>query len=245
MPEGPSIVILKELLVPYKGKKVISAEGSAAIDFKKLEGAKILDFRSWGKHTLICFKGFYIRVHLLMFGSYRINERRENMVPRLSIVLKNTELNFYTCSVKLIEGDVNADYDWSADIMADEWDAAAALKKIKLMGAQKVCDVLLDQEVFSGSGNIIKNEVLFRVAVHPESLIGSMPLKKLKELVKETRNYSFDFYNWKKEGTLKKHWLIYKKATCPRCHIPSKTAYLGKGKRLSCYCDNCQELYKA
>jgi endonuclease-8 len=243
MPEGPSIVILKELLLPYKGKVIQSAEGSATIDFDRLEGKKILQFRSWGKHTLICFKDVYIRIHLLMFGSYRINERRENMIPKLRLVMKGVELNFYTCQVKLIEGKADEDYDWEADIMADEWNAAAALKKIQALETPKVCDVLLDQEIFSGSGNIIKNEVLFRICVHPESRIGAMPLKKLKELVKETRNYSFDFLKWKKKNVLKKHWFIYKKAICPRCDLPVKTIYLGKGKRLTCFCDNCQELY--
>jgi endonuclease-8 len=243
MPEGPSIVILKELLQPYAGKIVQSAEGSAAIDFERLTGKKILQFRSWGKHTLICFKDFYIRIHLLMFGSYRINERREQMIPKLSLLIKGVELNFYTCQVKLMEGKADGDYEWEADVMADEWNAASALKKIRALETAQVCDVLLDQQIFSGSGNIIKNEVLFRIAVHPESVVGAMPLKKLKELVKETRNYSFDFLKWKKENVLKKHWLIYKKSMCPRCGIPVQVEHLGKGKRLTCFCNNCQELY--
>jgi endonuclease-8 len=96
--------------------------------------------------------------------------------------------------------------------------------------------------VFSGSGNIIKNEVLFRVAVHSESVIDSIPLKKWKELIKEMRKYSFDFYKWKKDGTLKKHLLIYKKSSCHRCHAPVKTTHTGKGKRLSCFCDHCQTM---
>ncbi len=244
MPEGPSIVILKELLQPSAGKVVQSAEGSAVIDFKRLEGKKILNFKSWGKHTLICFSDFYIRIHLLMFGSYRINERRELMIPKLRLIMKGVELNFYTCQVKLMEGQPDADYDWEADVMGDAWNAAKALEKIRALDSAMLCDVLLDQQIFSGSGNIIKNEVLFRIAVHPESLVKAMPLNALKKLVKETRNYSFDFYHWKKANVLKKHWLIYKKAFCPRCYIPATTTYLGKGKRLSCFCNNCQLLYR-
>lgn len=243
MPEGPSIVILKELLLPYTGKVIQWAEGNAAIDFKRLKRKKILEFKSWGKHTLICFSDFYLRIHLLMFGSYSINERKPNREPRLSLKLKDAELNFYTCSVKLIEGHAEDDYDFEADVMSDEWNAGKALRKIQKLNEAKACDVLLDQEIFSGSGNIIKNEVLFRIAVHPESVIGAMSLKKQKELVKEARNYSFDFLKWKKENSLRKHWLIYKKALCPRCGIPVKTAHLGKGKRLSCFCTHCQLLY--
>jgi len=37
------------------------------------------------------------------------------------------------------------------------------------------CDALLDQDIFSGVGNIIKNEVLHRIRVHPESTVGALP----------------------------------------------------------------------
>ncbi len=242
MPEGPSIVILKELLLPYKGMKVELATGTTKIDLTLLNNKKILDFKSWGKHFLICFKGFYIRIHLLMFGTYRINERKESK-PRLCIKLKNDEINFYTCSVKLIEGDVNKDYDWQVDVMSDEWNGAKTEKTLKKLEDTQVTDVLLDQEIFSGSGNIIKNEVLFRTKIHPQSLVESLPNKKLKELVKEVRTYSFDFYKWKKAFQLKQHWLIYSKRICPRCNIPVRKEYIGKGKRITYYCNNCQKLF--
>jgi endonuclease-8 len=242
MPEGPSIVILKEALQSYKGKKVLSATGNAKIDLKRIDNQKIIDFKSWGKHFLICFKGFYLRIHLLMFGSYTINERKDRD-PRLSLVFATGEINFYTCSIKLMEGDVEQDYDWEVDVMADEWNAAKADRTLKAMPEEKVCDVLLNQDVFSGVGNIIKNEVLFLTRIHPESLVGALPVKKRKELIKVARSYSFDFYTWKKAFVLRKHWQIYKKKICPRCQIPVVKAYLGKTKRLTCYCSNCQDLY--
>src|SRR6266704_1669607 len=106
MPEGPSIVILREALQPYSGKKVFSATGNAKIDFTRIENKKVLTFKSWGKHFLISFKDFYLRIHLLMFGSYTINERKD-IAPRLSLTFQNGEINFYSCSIKLIEGDVD------------------------------------------------------------------------------------------------------------------------------------------
>lgn len=106
MPEGPSIIILKEILQPFKKLKVTDVEGNAKIDLERIKGEKIVDFKSWGKHTLIVFKGFYLRIHLLMFGTYRINEVKENRVPRLTLRFKNGEINFYTCSITLEEGDL-------------------------------------------------------------------------------------------------------------------------------------------
>jgi endonuclease VIII len=101
----------------------------------------------------------------------------------------------------------------------------------------------LDQEIFAGVGNIIKNEVLFRISVHPETQVGALPPRKLTELINEAREYSFDFYRWKKAFELKKHWLIYTKRTCPRCKIPVLKRHTGKNPRRSFFCENCQTLY--
>lgn len=243
MPEGPSIAILREELAPYTGQKVISVTGNAKIELDRIKGQKIIAFKSWGKHFLICFKGFFLRIHLLMFGTYRINERKE-AEPRMRLILKKDEINFYTCSIKLIEGAAEDMYDWRTDLMSDKWNASKVEKEVKKLKDSKVCDILLNQDVFSGSGNIIKNEVLFRIKMHPESEIQGLPPKKLKELVKEAHNYSLDFYKWKKIFELKKHWQIYKKRECPRCKLPSVTTHMGKSNRLTCFCNNCQLLYK-
>lgn len=63
-------------------------------------------------------------------------------------------------------------------------------------------------------------------------------------MIREARNYSFEFLKWKKEFTLRKHWLVHTKSICPRCHIPLiKVARLGKTARRAFYCGNCQLLY--
>jgi len=45
MPEGPSIVILKEELDAFKGKKVLTAEGNSKIDIARMENLKIKDLK--------------------------------------------------------------------------------------------------------------------------------------------------------------------------------------------------------
>ncbi len=243
MPEGPSIVILKEAVKSFNKKKILAVTGNSKIDQQRLLNKKVEDFKSWGKHFLICFKDFLVSVHFLLFGSYRINEQRE-MKPRLSFKFKNGELNLYSCAIKIIEEDLNEVYDWSADVMNENWDATAARKKIKVNPDLLVCDALLDQNIFSGVGNIIKNEVLYRIRVHPLSRAGALPPKKLKVLIDEARNYSFDFYKWKKEFVLKKHWLAHTKKYCVRCDIPLVKKHLGKTNRRTFYCSNCQLLYE-
>ncbi|RYD57048.1 MAG: endonuclease [Sphingobacteriales bacterium] len=243
MPEGPSLVMFKEDTVRFIGKKVLEATGNSKIDMDRIAGQKIIDIKTWGKHFLICFKDFTLRVHFLMFGVYYINERKDKQL-RLSLRFKDDEWNFYTTAVKWIEEPLDEIYDWSADVMSDSWDAAKARNKLKAAPDMLVCDALLDQQIFSGVGNIIKNEVLYRIKVHPLSTIGALPPKKLSELIKEARVYTFEFLEWKRQYVLRKHWLANAQKTCKRCNLPFHKDYLGAGKRRTFYCENCQILYK-
>jgi endonuclease-8 len=242
MPEGPSILIARETLLPFVGKKVTGTAGNTKIDKAILMGETVTDIKSWGKHLLICFPSFTLRIHFLMFGTYLVNETKTTPL-RLSLKFKKAEVNLYTCSVKLITEPLDDIYDFSADVLNDLWNARKAGQKLKQDPSRSVCDVLLDQEIFAGVGNIIKNEVLFRIRVHPKSMIGKLPARQRSALIREARKYSFDFLKWKREFVLKKHWLIYTKKTCPRDQHPVKKEYLGAGKRRTFYCEECQVLY--
>jgi endonuclease-8 len=242
VPEGPSIVILRGELAPFTGCRIRRAEGNAKIDMTRLAGEPVVAFRSFGKQTLIELPDVTIRIHLLMFGSYRINERKD-AAPRLSLQFDEGELNFYSCSVRLLDGDLDDLYDWRADVMSDAWDPALARKRLRAMPDTLACDALLDQDVFAGVGNIIKNEVLFRIRTHPLSTVGALPPRKLRELVEQARQYSFEFLEWKRAFVLRKHWLAHNKSICPRDHVKFHRAYLGKTNRRSFFCELCQRRY--
>jgi len=244
MPEGPSIVILREEAARFAGKTIARAEGNTkAVDMASLVGARVMSLRSFGKQFLIGLPHTALRIHFLLFGSYRIDERKESP-PRLSLQFTDgSELNFYACSVRQIDADLDAAYDWSVDVMSPAWDPAKARKKLRAAPDLLACDALLDQDLFAGVGNIIKNEVLFRIRLHPLSTVGALPAPKLRQLVEQARQYSFDFLEWKKQFVLKKHWLAHAKSICPRCNIPFLKGHLGKSKRRAFYCERCQKRY--
>ncbi len=243
MPEGPSIVLLKAEVTQYTGKKIIAVSGNSKIDQLRLVNQKIIAFKSWGKHFLICFKGFTLRIHFLMFGSYRVNKKKPHRPVRLNLTFKTGEINFYSCSIKFLDGDVNSFYDWSADVMNEAWNPKKAKAKLKNQSDVLACDALLDQNIFAGVGNIIKNEVLYRIKVHPESLVKKIPALKLKNMIDEARIYSFQFLDWKGNYELKMHWLAHTKKLCIRCNYPIIKKYTGLKKRRSFICANCQVLY--
>lgn len=244
MPEGPSILLMKENLQQFAGKKVVQASGNTVTDISMLEDKTLLEIRTFGKQTYLIFDEISVRIHLLMFGSYSVDEQtKPDKSLRLALLFKTGSMYFYTCSVKLVDPEFLSAIDWEADILSDDWNSKKAEKKLKAKTETMVCDALMDQDIFSGVGNIIKNEVLFRIGIQPESVLGKLPPKKLKELITEARKYSFDFLEWKREFVLKKHWQVYGKKTCPICGHKLVKKNTGLGKRNSFYCEIDQQLY--
>jgi endonuclease-8 len=243
MPEGPSIVILREQAAKFRGRVIRAASGNSKIDKAPLVGQRIASLRSFGKQFLIETPIATLRIHLLMFGSYRIDERRPDREARLHLEFARGELNFYSCSVRYLDAPPDELYDWRTDVMADAWSARLALRRLRAQPHTLVCDALLDQEIFAGVGNIIKNEVLYRIRVHPLSTVGALPAAKLRELVREARQYSFDFLAWKKRFVLRKHWLVHNKGTCVRDGTKLTRAWLGQRQRRTFWCGHCQRLY--
>lgn len=240
MPEGPSIVIAREEMIPAIGKKVLTVAGNSREPIASLKGQELIEIGTWGKHLLLFFEESVVKIHFMLWGSYSIDTPKENRQIRMSLKFKGITLFFYACSVKFLTEDVNELCDWSSDIMNISWDTEKALEKIKSTPNEMVCDVLMDQDIFSGVGNIIKNEVLFIHHFLPQRKIKTFSDKELKALIETTHAYTWQFYEWKKVFVLKKNWLIMRKKNCPNCGGPVTREETGKRSRLSHYCKHCQ-----
>jgi endonuclease VIII len=244
MPEGPNILMLKQKLLPFKGKRVINAIGYAKnLDAARLAGKTLKDIKTWGKHLLLCFPKFTIRVHMGLFGSYKINNQGKSNAS-FGLQFSNGEVNFYITKIIVIEAPLDEIYDWQADIMSDAWDSQKAVARLKTKPKAQIGDLLLDQHIFAGLGNIIRNEVMFRCRIHPESIIKAIPDKKLLEIADEVVNCASDYLKWSIDHKLSKHLEAYEQEICPRDHIPFQKADLGKTKRHTYFCNACEKLYE-
>lgn len=241
MPEGPSMLIASEEMSAAIGKKVVSVSGNTRQPVKSLKNQTLKEIGTWGKHLLLFFNKSVLKIHFMLWGSYSIDAKKPNREPRLQLNFDKTKIYFYACAVKFLEADPEEIYDWSADVLSPSWDEEAAFKKMCRQQNEMVCDVLMDQNIFSGVGNIIKNEVLFLLRLHPERKLKSLSPNKQMQLIREAHSYSWKFYYWKKNFELKKHWLIMRKKVCPNCLGPVTKRETGKKKRLSHYCERCQK----
>ncbi|MCX8523223.1 endonuclease [Chryseobacterium formosus] len=243
MPEGPTIVLMKEDLQKFVGEKVIEVSGSEVPENSEIKGEILREIKTFGKQTYLIFDKIIFKVHLMMFGSYSLYKRKDIDTLRLGLAFKDGGMYFYTCVVKVIDESFLLKIDWEADIMSDKWNPEKTEQTLKAAPKMMICDALMNQDIFSGVGNIIKNEALFRVGIHPESLNGNLPPKKLKEIIAEARNYGFDFKKWKKANVLSKHFQIYHQKNCPICGAEVTNKDSGKSKRMSFFCENDQKLY--
>ncbi|SMR00704.1 DNA-formamidopyrimidine glycosylase [Xanthomonas fragariae] len=50
MPEGPSLVILREQADAFAGRKILHVSGNSKQEIVRLHQQKVLALRSWGKH---------------------------------------------------------------------------------------------------------------------------------------------------------------------------------------------------
>ncbi len=239
MPEGPSLMIVKDNLSFLAGKKITEASGYAEIDYDQIINKKITDIKVWGKHLFICLAKTNIEIHFMLFGSYLVNDKKPKINAKLHLQVGKDEVNFYVTDTRLTP-DISK-YDVSADIMDKNWNKAATKKKLKEMPEAMICDALMDQKIFSGVGNIIKNEVLWRAKVYPAEKCKDIPAAAITKIVIEVEKYAWEFYNQKQLGTLSKNWKAYNQETCIRCGAKIMKQKLGKTKRSSFYCSREQD----
>ena len=237
--EGPSLVILRQEMKRFVGKRVLHAEGDWRGGAEQFNGLQLRWVKTWGKHFLMRIGTVVTRTHFLLWGSYTI-DRRKDRSATLSLRFENGEVNFYSSSIKILEQPLEDLYDWRVDVMSRKWDPAYVRKLVRQHPNEYVADVLLDQDIFAGVGNIIKNEVLFHEELSPLLRVKDLRPRELAALVEEAHRYSHQFYRWKKRYVLKKHFRIYHKGTCPECGIKLMRGKVGKRERYTFWCPVCQ-----
>jgi endonuclease-8 len=249
--EGPSLFLAAQQLAPFIKKTIQQVGGNTHFGKERLFHKEILDIFSWGKHLVFQFDEFALRVHFMLFGSFEATVQhkkitgdypRKNRVPRLQLVFPQDQIDFYSCSLQYLESSHAKDlYDYTIDIMSPHWDATRALEKLLSSPDEEIGDLLLDQKIFAGVGNIIKNEVLYLVKKAPDQKAGNLSLAKKKQIILTVQRFALQFYRWRKRFVLRKHYQIYRKSICPRCLGRVSRKKTGSCLRISFFCPNCQK----
>jgi endonuclease-8 len=194
MPEGPSILHLRNQLLPFKGKIVRRAGGYGPMPTAWINGKKLSDIKTWGKHLLFIFSDGTVRVHLGLFGDVLVNERKK-VNRSFYLEFAKGEINGYVVRAQKLTASPAEVYDWRTDILSNNFDPSYVKSLLKDQGSKTIDDVLMDQKIFTGVGNILRNEILYRAGIHPLSVTGKIPARKITRLVKEAAKYAQLFYH--------------------------------------------------
>ena len=200
MPEGDTIHRAAATLQRSIGGQVVTRFESVLPKLTRVDadtpmrGRTVERVEARGKHLLIWFSGdLVLRTHMRMNGSwhiYRPGERWQRPHRDMRIVIETAAMHAVAFTVPVAEFITSrelATHDLVAglgpDPLADTFRAEDALERIQAHGNVEIADVLLDQTVISGIGNVYKSEVLFGARVNPFILAGQLTREQLAQIV--------------------------------------------------------------
>ena len=252
--EGPSIHLAAEQLCPFIGRRVLEVTGNSRIGIERFRRKTVRDIFAWGKHLVFQFDSFALRVHFMLWGTFAATVNGESVTgdyrrsgaPRLVLTFTNGEITIWSASLRFLETPrARDDYDFSVDTLSPTWDPRKALAEMREHPDAEVADVLLDQGIFAGVGNIIKNEVLFRMRVDPRAAVGNIPARLQRAIVADARVFSERFLELRRQFALRKNLEIYGRSACPRCGGRVTRKNHGTRNRRSFICVRCQPAPRA
>lgn len=240
MPEGPSILLLKSQLQPFVGKTVQRAGGYGPMPTDWIKGRKLKELQTHGKHLYFVFTNGVVQLHLGLFGEVLINERKK-VNRKFFLEFAQGAVNGYVVSVKKIEKTENL-FDSRTDILSADFSAAYVRSLVAENAEKDIAALLMDQKIFTGVGNKIRVEALYRSGIHPLSKAGNIPAKELGKLIAAVRRYAKTFYkNLEKTGS-NSDFKAYQQDHDPEGNeITMK--YLTKEKRKVYFSERKQKLY--
>ena len=193
MPEGDTVrrvatVLGRELPGSVVDRLAIHDRGEVT----ELAGSTVEGVEPVGKHMLIHFSGGWsLRVHLGMHGNWRRLHLRQKRPPRPTIALE-TGTTAYLClrayRAELIRTSGARRHPQLARLGPDllaaspRIDDAVRRARHPARADREIGDLLLDQRVAAGIGNVYKSEVLFECGIHPGTPAGDLGPEALRRL---------------------------------------------------------------
>jgi len=224
MPEGHSLERAARRLRPLVG---------ARVDGGPLAGAVVSGVEARGKHLLVhTADGRCLHAHLGLHGSVRLaapGAGRGRYVLRTAAgdaVIRGRLEVVPAARLRLALG---------PDLLRD-FDEAEFLRRARLVD-RPIGEVLLDQRVVAGAGNIVKSEALWECRIDPFALVSSLDDDRLLELAEVAARMLRDGVS--AGGRLPARVYRATARPCPRCGTPIRSAPQGEQRRTTWWCPAC------
>lgn len=265
MPEGDTIARTAAVLrAALRGRRVTAARAYArpgmrrVPDLAPLVGRNVSDVEALGKHLLIGFDGgLTLRTHLRMSGSwhrYRPGEAWRRPRHEASAVLRTPQSVAVAFNTPVVELLTEAGRSRSSalnalgpDLLAADFDADEAVRRLRATAATALGDALLDQHLVAGIGNVYKSEVPFLERLSPWTPLAALNDEELyRTLATARRLLAANLRGGRRvttgSPTFAAALWVYARAgrPCRRCGTPVLAGRQGPLARMTYWCPRCQ-----
>ena len=268
MPEGDAIYRTARTLHRALSGATVSRFESVlpALTRADIAGRRVERVEARGKHVLMRLSGdLVLRTHMRMNGSwhlYRPGERWRRARRDMRIVVATDAFEAVAFTVPVAEWlDPRAETRQAdlrlmgPDLLGEAFDEDEAVGRIRGRGSEPIADVLLNQRVVAGIGNVYKSEVLFVCRVDPFSPIGAIADERLREVLRTARTLmlanvttlgggitTYIGFRRARGGGESERRYVYGRARrpCRRCGTPIGVRAQGSHARLTYWCPRCQ-----
>ena len=240
------------------GKELFRFEAPQLIGIRPSVGRVVEEVRSHGKNVEIIWDdGVVLHTHMRMFGSwdlYRAGERWKKSKDRASVVIVVSDWIVVCFNAAIVE--TYRDFDprrhpilgrRGPDLCRADADLEECVDRI--MNYQErdtpIADVLLDQRVMCGVGNVYRCELLWACEIHPWAHVGSLKRGECREMVMLASEMILANLDYTPRGTAAEFsgsLAVYGRQGkhCHRCGDLIKVTHHGEAHRVLYWCPNCQ-----
>jgi endonuclease-8 len=263
VPEGDTIHKLAARIGPLLVGKALVRVTTQGLERARLAGQTVTGVAAIGKHLVITTgDGTEIRTHLGMNGRWRRYppDGDPPVSPGRATLVLFTDADALAClQAPTVEiADRRAPRRGAAvarlgpDVLADDFDPVAAAARARAHGARPAGEVLLDQSIAAGIGNVYRSEILFLEGVHPGTSLAALSDEQVVALFRRARDVMLP--NLGRPGmrtttasrgdTARYHVYGRTGLPCPRCRTAIETA-VDAGVRRAFWCPRCQAPVRA
>ncbi len=260
VPEGDTLYqAATRLQEALAGQEVLALEGShraVQADRRRITGKRIEAVESRGKHLLVHFdNGWTLRTHLGMPGAWRVygpDEPWRKSPGKARVVIRTPSAVAVCFSAPTVQLGPRAMVEervahLGPDLIGDDFDAAAALARARAAGSPSIADLVLDQKVMAGVGNVFKNELLFLERLHPLTDPATLDDAALEAVIARARKLLLANRAPGRRLTTgerrpgHERWVHGRDGRpCRRCGTDIREAVLGEFPRVTYWCPGCQ-----
>jgi endonuclease VIII len=245
MPEGDSLHRAAARLQPLVGLRLAATSphprGLVTGVARAVDGLRLESVEAVGKNLLLRFEGgVTVRSHLRMNGRWRVGPAGSTGAGRPWLLLRGDAIEATQWNGPVLTLDLGPVRRLGPDLLADASDPGALVPRLRLGDSSRpLGEVLQDQRLVAGVGNMWMSEALWAVRLSPWLTLAEVSDEEL-----------FDALQWARStmrasvAGARPPRAVYRRAgrPCRRCGTPIESRGQGDDNRTAYWCPECQPL---